>query len=1170
MRQSETQPPFLDPDVHALWSEAIEEFQEKTGADEQNLLAEFSSIDAENWATIFETKFRKNDILTKVSHEVALRMKKIQGCVNVICSACDLTSSVFAAAAPASILVRGFAKAFCVFAEIQQRQDDIIAFFDSMDSIFADISTIATKLRHEGKNTILRRNVMAIFSCALKILGAAIASSKGRMRKAIKDLWQGGSELDGLMADMKKAKDNLDRGVNYATLKVVYDLQSKADRENRNDILDWLCNWDYEQRHMELMKDIEHGKTTGSWLLNSKPFQDWKNRQSSRLWYTGKPGAGKSVIASIIVEEMNRTLPKRTPGGPTLAFLHLTYRQNPKPTIDDLLGAVLRQLVTRISSRSIPNAVMKAFEEKAANGKHNGVYSPPAKETIITLIKQLVAGRPFYVIIDAMDECPFAVRKPLIDILCCACGDVRILVTARLLEYQDELAEGFTREILAVHKFLLIKLHMIALSELDTPENIVGTLQELPKDLEKTFSNTLERIKSKRENQRRQAISIIAWMSYAFRNFQVNEMCAALTFHTSLHFDENVLTSVCCGLVVVETDSIVRFVHYSAQDFFRENKDSLFQSATETESVHLKISHCCVQYLNHSAPLETQAVEPLNQPDDAVVLNSAYPDDSIQAYNSDYSADFDDSETFSGVNSSHPFAKYAAEFLHEHLNLVPPAANIESVISSLEDLLENTVKRKFYYALLQRVDCYPIKSRYLDRGSRRRSNRRSPITPLHLAVYTGCLQLIKRYIDGPDINQLDNYGQSPLIVALKRNRSDVVEILLSKGALVDLSTRSGHMVLLYVAQHDFKRATNIILNSMPAQKIKSSFADLVVILGLPLILLIALLKLTAQLWIPSSDPANTASEPSCPKVDQQNDVLDRYQRLLAFTYRNEGGDLEDFLKDDREMSDWKQERLGGNSDEFGDEDDDKDKAGPRDFLTTACFLAVELGYTHLLEAFLQSGIDPNLKNYEGQPLLHRAVFRDNLGAVKKLLEREADIDLEDDNRRTALTAHAQNRNFSVLKYLRHKGANVNHTGMDGVHELYRAAAFGNKDIMEFFLEAGVNPSVTNVYGWTPFHEASANGHIDCVKLLIAKKANHSPVSDTGLTPLDLVNSGQTHYDWPTLGKDSEHYLNGQRYRDKREGQAETDRREDIRGLIRDYGAMTSEQLYKLLSYFFLF
>lgn len=87
---------------------------------------------------------------------------------------------------------------------------------------------------------------------------------------------------------MEATKANLERKISYAKFSIVYDLQKKADRDDRNEILDWLCPWDYESRHRDLLKEVEHGPRAGSWLLDSRPFQDWRHNRLSKLWYTGK------------------------------------------------------------------------------------------------------------------------------------------------------------------------------------------------------------------------------------------------------------------------------------------------------------------------------------------------------------------------------------------------------------------------------------------------------------------------------------------------------------------------------------------------------------------------------------------------------------------------------------------------------------------------------------------------------------------------------------------------------------------------------------------------------------------------------------------------------------------------------------------------------------------
>jgi len=47
----------------------------------------------------------------------------------------------------------------------------------------------------------------------------------------------------------------------------------------------------------------------------------------------------------------------------------------------------------------------------------------------------------------------------------------------------------------------------------------------------------------------------------------------------------------------------------------------------------------------------------------------------------------------------------------------------------------------------------------------------------------------------------------------------------------------------------------------------------------------------------------------------------------------------------------------------------------KDFFNTACFIAVECGHTKAVEVLLDNGVDANLKNFHGQPLLHHATFR---------------------------------------------------------------------------------------------------------------------------------------------------------------------------------------------------
>lgn len=101
-----------------------------------------------------------------------------------------------------------------------------------------------------------------------------------------------------------------------------------------------------------------------------------------------------------------------------------------------------------------------------------------------------------------------------------------------------------------------------------------------------------------------------------------------------------------------------------------------------------------------------------------------------------------------------------------------------------------------------------------------------------------------------------------------------------------------------------------------------------------------------------------------------------------------------------------------------DDDFDSHKSLPSRFsdldyhwiVRTACFLAVENYHLKPVRILLQSGlVNANERNYHGQPLLHRATFRNNIELVKLLLDNDANIESEDSNGRTALTANADMR-----------------------------------------------------------------------------------------------------------------------------------------------------------------
>jgi hypothetical protein len=93
-------------------------------------------------------------------------------------------------------------------------------------------------------------------------------------------------------------------------------------------------------------------------------------------------------------------------------------------------------------------------------------------------------------------------------------------------------------------------------------------LEILPKEMNGTYDVAMERIEQQNEDDKELAKQVFSWITHACRPLSVKELQHALAVMpgmTSMDpdaiIDEEILTSVCAGLIVIdEESSIVRLV----------------------------------------------------------------------------------------------------------------------------------------------------------------------------------------------------------------------------------------------------------------------------------------------------------------------------------------------------------------------------------------------------------------------------------------------------------------------------------------------------------------------------------------------------------------------------------------------------------------------------------
>jgi len=164
--------------------------------------------------------------------------------------------------------------------------------------------------------------------------------------------------------------------------------------EEREAILNWLTPIDHAPQQKDFINRRQAG--TGQWLLDSPEFQAWVETSEQTLFCPGIPGGGKTILTSIVVEELTTCFRKDENVG--VAYFYYNFRQQDKQRAEDVLASLLKQLTQ--GPQSLPDSV------KSLYGKHNHNRTRPSVEEISRTLQSVATlySRVF-IIIDALDEC---------------------------------------------------------------------------------------------------------------------------------------------------------------------------------------------------------------------------------------------------------------------------------------------------------------------------------------------------------------------------------------------------------------------------------------------------------------------------------------------------------------------------------------------------------------------------------------------------------------------------------------------------------------------------------------------------------------------------------------------------------------------------------------------
>lgn len=182
-------------------------------------------------------------------------------------------------------------------------------------------------------------------------------------------------------------------------------IKFRLDKEEDRKVLDWLTADEYGPQQSDYLKRRQ--PETGQWLLDSKEFRDWLVASKQTLFCPGIPGAGKTILTSIVVDYLNWTFRSDSKIG--IAYIYCNFQRHNEQNIDNLLASMLKQLAER--QPSLPKSVQDLYDQ------HMERHTRPSLDDILNALQSVaVIYSKIFIIIDALDECQVShgTRKKLL------------------------------------------------------------------------------------------------------------------------------------------------------------------------------------------------------------------------------------------------------------------------------------------------------------------------------------------------------------------------------------------------------------------------------------------------------------------------------------------------------------------------------------------------------------------------------------------------------------------------------------------------------------------------------------------------------------------------------------------------------------------------------------
>ncbi|KAF5647926.1 ankyrin repeat [Fusarium sp. NRRL 52700] len=310
--------------------------------------------------------------------------------------------------------------------EIQSLLDEI----NNLSSVLRRLEALTSDLEDEGqsfdptlRNHYLNHCYKTFNRIELRVKKASDSFKKSKLDGIVRQLkWPfSSSETKELLAELSRHKETISVALLADSMRKIQLSLSKSEEINRKitalgevarriEINTMIAINDRKKRILDhFMKAnpqpalqtsirLRHSMT-GLWLTESPTFIRWLETPGSKLWLTGIPGAGKTVLAgSVIQEALTRSYNSRKIG---VAFFFCDYKDSKTWDTVNILGALASQLA-RQNEESYN--ILDAYHEVLYPPK--GLPQTADADELRARISQMcVTFDQTIIVVDGLDEC---------------------------------------------------------------------------------------------------------------------------------------------------------------------------------------------------------------------------------------------------------------------------------------------------------------------------------------------------------------------------------------------------------------------------------------------------------------------------------------------------------------------------------------------------------------------------------------------------------------------------------------------------------------------------------------------------------------------------------------------------------------------------------------------